>query len=77
MRELSFNEINEISGAWNQANRTFIIDKTLGYGATGVLANMVLRGTSFAIGWQGFLIGAGVGAGLAAVTIFAHEVGIY
>ena len=74
MRELSFNEIQEVSGA---NNRAYFLDKTLGYGATGVLANMVLNGVTFAIGWHGFLIGAGVGAGLAAVTIFAHEVGIY
>ncbi len=71
MRELSFNEINEVNGA--SANFTFFRDKTLGYGATGVLANMVLNGVSMAIGWQGFLIGAGVGAGLAAVTILANE----
>lgn len=48
MRDLTFNEITEISGG--SANLTFFRDKTLGYGATGVVANMILNGVSFAIG---------------------------
>jgi hypothetical protein len=53
------------------------MDKTVGYGATGALANLVLNGVTVAVGMHGFLIGAGVGAAYAGVTLVAHSLNLY
>jgi hypothetical protein len=77
MRELLCNEVVSVSGGLSSSDVTYFMDKTVGYGATGVLANMVYSGVTVAAGWHGFLIGAGVGAAYAAVTLTAHSLQLW
>lgn len=77
MRELNANEMIAISGGFSSADFSYVMDKTVGYGATGVLAKMVLHGVSWACFSEGLLIGAGVGAAYGLFTVTAHALKLY
>ena len=79
MRTLTINEIEAVNGGITLTAKDFsyFMDKTVGYGATGVLAKMVLSGVTVAAGTQGFVIGASVGAAYAVVTLTAHALNIW
>jgi hypothetical protein len=75
IRELNSQEIADVSGG--AGDLSYFMDKTVGYGATGVLANVLLSGVTFTTCGYGFLVGATVGAAYAGITLGAHALQIW
>ncbi|MBN9287715.1 MAG: hypothetical protein BGO43_02875 [Gammaproteobacteria bacterium 39-13] len=74
MRELSFQEVADVSGSISNANFSYIVDCALSYGATGALINMLTTSVEWAAFGYGFTVGAGVGAAYAITTIALHAI---
>lgn len=61
MRTLTVKELESVNAAAAIA-LPLVVDKTMEFGATGVLLNILLSGTSAATIGHGLLMGAAVGA---------------
>lgn len=72
MRELSFEDVIEVSGSISNANFNYIVDCVMSYGATGALISMLESSVEWGAFGYGFTVGAGVGVAFAITTIAVH-----